>query len=265
MKELCVIGSGNMGKAIVKGILKAGLLETSQVIVTDINEEKVKRIEKELSISGSCDNQKAAAESHIVILAVKPQFYKGIIKSIQNVIKPETIIVSIAPGETLEKLERGFKEGAKIIRAMPNTPAMVLEGMTALCGNSNVTKIEMEHIKKLFNGFGRVEEVPEYMMNSVVGISGSSPAYVCLLIEAMADAAVKEGVNRQQAYTFSEQAVMGSAKLLLETSMSPSELKDMVCSPGGTSIEAVSVLEEKGFRGSVIKAVEACVKKSMEL
>jgi pyrroline-5-carboxylate reductase len=142
---------------------------------------------------------------------------------------------------------------------------MVLEGMTALCGNSNVTKIEMEHIKKLFNGFGRVEEVPEYMMNSVVGISGSSPAYVCLLIEAMADAAVKEGMNRQQAYTFSEQAVMGSAKLLLETGMSPSELKDMVCSPGGTSIEAVSVLEEKGFRGSVIKAVEACVKKSMEL
>lgn len=122
-------------------------METSQVIVTDINEEKVKRIEKELSISGSCDNQKAAAESHIVILAVKPQFYKGIIKSIQNVIKPETIIVSNCSRETLEKLERGFKEGAKIIRAMPNTPAMVLEGMTALCGNSNVTKIEMEHIK----------------------------------------------------------------------------------------------------------------------
>lgn len=252
MKDLCVIGSGNMGKAMIKGIIRANLLKPSQIVATDVSEAKIKELEKELGVGGTCDNHVAAGESRVVVLAVKPQFYDTAISSIADVIKPETIIVSIVPGKTLERLEEKFKEGAEIVRAMPNIPDMVLAGMTAICGNSQVTEREINYVKQLFSGFGKMEKVSEYLMDVVVVVSGSSPAYVCLLIEAMADMAAKEGMSRQQAYIFSEQAVMGSAKLLLETEMHPGELKDTVCSPGGTSIEAVNVLEREKFRGIVI-------------
>ena len=265
MYELCVIGSGNMGKAMVRGVLQAKLLKPSEIIMTDVDEKRVKAIEEELGIGGGTDNRKAVGESHVIVLAVKPQFLVSAIDGFADSVKEKSIIVSIAPGKTLEQLQAKFAKGTKIIRAMPNTPAMVMEGMTGLCPNGEVTKDELREVKGIFEAFGRAEVIAENVMDAVVGISGSSPAYVCLMIEALADAAVKEGLNRPQAYIFAEQAVMGSAKLLLDKKMHPGELKDMVCSPGGTTIEAVSRLEDGQFRGTIMQAVEACVKKSREL
>ena len=167
---------------------------------------------------------------------------------------------------TIAYIEEGLQNpAAKIVRCMPNTPALVGEGCTGVCANKNVTKEELQMVLNLMNSFGVAEVVPESLMDTVVGVSGSSPAYVFMFIEAMADAAVAEGMPRKQAYHFAAQAVLGSAKMVLETGMHPGELKDMVCSPGGTTIQAVKVLEEKGMRGAVMDAVEACIEKSRQL
>ena len=194
-----------------------------------------------------------------VIFSVKPQFYADVIQEVKDLVRPEQLIITIAPGKTLAWLAEQFGKDVKIVRTMPNTPAMVGEGMTAATPNEHVTKEELDYACKILSAFGKVEVVTEHMMDAVVAVSGSSPAYVFMFIEAMADAAVAEGMPRAQAYKFAAQAVLGSAKMVLETGKHPGELKDMVCSPAGTTIEAVGVLEEHGFRSAVIDAMKACV------
>ena len=184
------------------------------------------------------------------------------LNEIKDSVKEEQIFISIAPGKTLQWLGEHLGEKTKVIRTMPNTPAMVGEGMTALCVNELVTEKETALAVKLCNTFGKTEVIPEHLMDAVVGVSGSSPAYVFMFLEAMADAAVADGMPRAQAYKFAAQSVLGSAKLMLETGKHPGELKDMVCSPAGTTIQAVRVLEEKGLRSAVIEAQTACVKKA---
>lgn len=173
--------------------------------------------------------------------------------------------MTLAPGKTLDWLETQFGKKVKIVRTMPNTPALVGEGMTAACPNQYVTEEERDYVLKILGAFGKVEIVPERLIDAVVAVSGSSPAYVFILIEAMADAAVAEGMPRAQAYEFAAQAVYGSAKMVLETGKHPGELKDMVCSPAGTTIEAVRILEKEGFRSSVIEAMKACAEVSRNL
>ena len=175
------------------------------------------------------------------------------------------IIVSIAPGKTLDWLFGQFGKKVKLVRCMPNTPALVGEGMTGVCSNEAVTEGELEMVLRILESCGRAEVLPERLMDAVVSVSGSSPAYVFLFIEAMADAAVADGMPRAQAYRFAAQAVLGSAKLVLETGKHPGELKDMVCSPGGTTIEAVRVLEEKGMRSAVMEAMKACTAKGRQM
>ena len=170
--------------------------------------------------------------------------------------------MTIAPGKTLEWMEKQFGRPLKIIRTMPNTPALVGEGITAVCCNGNVTEEDWNKAAAMIQSFGKCEVVPEHLMDVVTSVSGSSPAYVFMFIEAMADAAVADGMPRNQAYKFAAQAVLGSAKMVLETGTHPGELKDMVCSPGGTTIEAVRVLEEKGMRSAVFEAMKACTKKA---
>ena len=177
----------------------------------------------------------------------------------------DCIVVSIAPGKTLAYFEENLGRRVKVVRCMPNTPALVGEGCTGVCANKNVKKEELEQVLALIRSFGVAEAVPESLMDVVVGVSGSSPAYVFMFIEAMADQAVAAGMPRKQAYQFAAQAVLGSAKMVLETGMHPGELKDMVCSPGGTTIQAVKVLEEKGMRAAVMDAMEACIEKSRQL
>ncbi len=256
------IGCGNMGGAMVRGILAAGKCSPQDIMVSALRESTLLARKEELGILTSKDNREVAAFADILFLAVKPQYYEKVTGEIRDAVRPGTLIVSIAPGKTHKWLAGQFGDKAKIIRAMPNTPAMVREGMTGICPNENVTEEELRMLCEICSGFGGAEIVSENLMDVVTSVSGSSPAYVFMFIEAMADAAVADGMPRAQAYRFAAQAVLGSAKMVLETGKHPGELKDMVCSPAGTTIEAVRVLEEKGFRSAVIEAMKACTEKA---
>lgn len=255
------IGCGNMASAIIGGILSSGISTPEDLIASDSSPAARERILKELKIS-SASNRETAMQSDILFLSVKPQFYPDVISEIADCVRPETVIVTIAPGKTLAWLREQFGRDLKIVRTMPNTPAMVKEGMTGVCPNAQVTEEDLARVMAILESFGKAEVVPEHLLDVVTSVSGSSPAYIFVLIEAMADGAVADGMPRAQAYKFAAQAVLGSARMVLETGRHPGELKDMVCSPGGTTMEAVRVLEEKGFRSAVIEAEKACVKKS---
>ncbi|MDY5987162.1 pyrroline-5-carboxylate reductase [Sporofaciens sp. SGI.106] len=257
--KLGFIGTGNMAGAIMGGVIKSNVFKPEEIIGADLfapGREKVKAL---YGINVTDSNKEVIEKAEVVILSVKPQYYESVISEIKELVRPEQIIVTIAPGKTLGWLAEKFEKDVKIVRTMPNTPAMVGEGMTAACANEHVTKEELDYVCRILSAFGKVEVVGEHLMDVVVAVSGSSPAYVFMFIEAMADAAVSGGMPRPQAYKFAAQAVMGSAKMVLDTGKHPGELKDMVCSPAGTTIEAVRVLEQKGFRSSVIEAMMACV------
>ncbi|MBQ9609689.1 MAG: pyrroline-5-carboxylate reductase [Lachnospiraceae bacterium] len=259
------IGCGNMASAIIGGLINNTDIKATEIIAADASENAVKKASDNLSINTTLDNKEVASNSDVLFLSVKPQFYETVIAEIKDTISDNQIVVTIAPGKTLAWLAERIGDNVKIVRTMPNTPALVGEGITAVCKNSLVNEDEFSYIMSLLKSFGLAEEVSENLMDVVVSVSGSSPAYVFMFIEAMADAAVLDGMPRDKAYKFAAQAVLGSAKMVIETGKHPGELKDMVCSPAGTTIEAVRVLEEKGFRSSVIEAMKACTDKSKSL
>lgn len=263
--KLGFIGTGNMAGAIMGGIIGNGLVAAEDIIGTDLLEVGRMKAKDTYGIHVTGNNREAAKVSEVLFLSVKPQFYESVIEEIRDEIGENQLIITIAPGKTLAWLEEKFGKPVKIVRTMPNTPAMVGEGMTAVCKNSYVTDEEMDYALSLLKGFGQVEVIPERLMDAVVSVSGSSPAYVFMMIEAMGDAAVSGGMPRAQAYKFAAQAVLGSARMVLETGKHPAELKDMVCSPAGTTIEAVRILEERGFRSSIIEAMKACEEVSKSL
>ena len=264
MMKLGFIGTGNMAGAIMGGIIKNQIFRPEEIIGADISEAGREKTKEAYGIEVTGDNRKAA-DSEVLILSVKPQYYADAIAAIKDCVRDDQLIITIAPGKTLAWLEEQFGKPVKIVRTMPNTPALVGEGMTAACVNQYVTEEEKAYALKILSSFGKVELVPEHLIDAVVAVSGSAPAYVFMFIEAMADAAVAEGMPRAQAYEFAAQAVYGSAKMVLETGKHPGELKDMVCSPAGTTIEAVRVLEEKGLRSAVIEAMRACADVSRRL
>ena len=223
------------------------------------------KLKDEYNINVTLDAREVVKNSDIVFMAVKPNIFDGVLESVKDLIRDEKIVVSIAAGKSISSIENIIGDDKKIIRTMPNTPALVNEGMSALCPNKNIEDAELKIVKGIFDSFGKSEVVGEYLIDSVIGVSGSSPAYVFMFIEAMADAAVVGGMPRKQAYNFAAQSVLGAAKMVLESGKHPGELKDMVCSPGGTTIEAVKVLENEGMRSSVINAVCACIEKSKEM
>lgn len=259
------IGLGNMATAMIGGMLDKGVALKEDVIGSDKMPEMRKTAESRWGIKTHESNAHVAADADVLILAVKPQFLAEAVSQVKDAVKENTLIISIVAGKRLQEIEKLFGKSVKLVRCMPNTPALVGEGCSALCGNSNVTEEEMKQCKVIMESFGIAEEVPENLMDAVTGVSGSSPAFVFMFIEAMADGAVLAGMPRKQAYTFAAQTVMGSAKLMLETGKHPGELKDMVCSPAGTTIEGVKMLEEKAFRGAVMDAVKAAVEKSQKL
>lgn len=263
--KLGFVGCGNMAKAIIGGILSSKLLSKEDITVSALRSSTLEEAERKFGVRTSEDNREVAGNSDCLVLAVKPYLYPEVIRELAPVLSDDKIIVSIAPGKTLKQLEEWFKKDVKLVRAMPNTPCTVGEGMTAICFNDRLTGEEILEVKSFFEACGRVDEVSEEKMDAVVAVSGSSPAYIFMLIEAMADAAVLEGMSRDQAYLFASQAVLGSAKMVLESGIHPAKLKDGVCSPGGTTIEAVRVLEERGFRSAVIEAMIACAEKSREM
>ena len=219
--KLGFIGTGNMAGAIMGGIIRRGIIAPEEIIGSDISEAGRERARKEHGIQVTADNRRAAKESEVLILSVKPQFYAETIAEIRDCIREEQLIITIAPGKTLAWLEEQFQKPVKIVRTMPNTPALVGEGMTAACPNRYVTDEEKDYALELLGAFGRVEIVPERLIDAVVAVSGSSPAYVFMFIEAMADAAVSEGMPRPQAYQFAAQAVYGSTKMVMETGKHP--------------------------------------------
>lgn len=260
--KISLIGCGNMATAMIHGIISSKIVEPANICATAKTEATLERIQKECAIQTTRDNRKAAKDADILILAVKPQMFSLVLPEIADVISENCIVISIAAGKTISEIETLFDRNLKIVRAMPNTPALVLEGITAICRNSLVTDDEMKLVCNLLSSFGEVEEITETMMHAVIAVSGSSPAYIFMLIEAMADAAVAEGMPRKTAYHFAAQAVLGSAKMVLKTQKHPGELKDMVCSPAGTTIEAVKTLEKNGFRSAIMDAMHDCAEKS---
>lgn len=264
-KHIGFIGCGNMAGAIIGGIVNSKKVEPTQIMASDVLDANLERIKETQGICTTKDNKEVAKQSDILVLSIKPQYYFEVIDEIKDEVKDGVIIITIAPGITLERIETAFGRHLKVVRTMPNTPALVCEGMTGACPNAFVTEEEKALVIELLSTFSKVEVVPEKLMDVVGAVSGASPAYVFMLIEAMADAAVADGMPRAQAYQFAGQAVMGSAKLLLETGKHPGELKDMVCSPGGTTIEGVRQLEARGFRSAIFEALKSAVEKSHKL
>lgn len=260
--KLGFIGCGNMAKAILGGVLKNQLVAKEDVMISAAHESTIAKAKEEFGVNTTLNNVEVAEYADVVILAVKPMYYEEVIAQIAEAVTEEKIFLSIAPGKTMEWIANGLGAGKKIVRTMPNTPALVGEGMTAVCYNEQIDETDKETVMTILNSFGKAEEIKEYMMDAVVAVSGSSPAYVYMFIEAMADAAVAEGLPRASAYEFAAQAVYGSAKMVIETGLHPGVLKDQVCSPGGTTIQAVEVLEKKGMRSAVMEAMTACAEKS---
>lgn len=263
--KLTVIGLGNMATAMISGIIKAGIFAPHDITGSDASASQIQKAKSDLKINTADSNEEAMKGSDYVIIAVKPQIYEAVLPQIASARSEQQVIISIAPGKTLSYLEEKLGKDAKIVRIMPNTPALVGEGCTGVCRNKNVSDEEFDTVMKILTSFGKAYEVAEKMMDAVVAVSGSSPAYVFMLIEAMADGAVAEGLDRATAIRMAAQAVLGSAKMVLETGKHPGELKDMVCSPAGTTIEAVAVLENGAFRGTVMDAMSACAEKSRQI
>ena len=259
------IGGGNMGRAMIGGILRKKLASPNDIIVSDIHPENLAEMREQYGISLTSDNREVAAKADVLVLSIKPQQYEAVIHEIRDIDRQGQVIVTIAPGKTLHWLKEMFAGSRKLVRCMPNTPALIGEGMIAICPNEMVSGDEKRTVAELLGSCGIVEEVDESQMDAVVAVSGSSPAYVFLLLEAMVDEAVRQGMEREQAYRFAAQAVKGSAALALETGADPADLKEMVCSPGGTTIEAVKVLEDGDMAGLVGRAMDACAKKSKSL
>lgn len=263
--KLGFIGTGNMASAIMGGIIKNQIFSPEEIIGADLFAPGRERAKKQFGIHVTDSNIEVVEKAEVIVLSVKPQFYADVIHEIRGTIKDSQIVITIAPGKTLAWLKEQFGKNVKIVRTMPNTPAMVGAGMTAACPNEHMTEEETAYVRTLLESFSRVEIIPERLMDVVVSVSGSSPAYVFMFIEAMADAAVSGGMPRPQAYQFAAQAVLGSAKMVLDTGKHPGELKDMVCSPAGTTIEAVRALEERGFRSAVFEAMKVCEEMSKSM
>lgn len=258
-KTIGFIGCGNMGSAMMQGIIDSGKCSPQEIMISCRTQATLDAKKEQFGVQITTDNRKVAEFADILFVAVKPQFYEEVLKEVKDTLKKDVILISIAPGKTLQWFSDLLGSDRKVIRTMPNTPAMVKEGMMGMCIGSQVTEEEVALVRDLCEGFTQTEVIPEHLMDVVTAVSGSSPAYVFMFIEAMADAAVAGGMPRQQAYKFAAQAVLGSARMVLETGKHPGELKDMVCSPAGTTIQAVRVLEEKGMRSSVIEAMMKCL------
>lgn len=261
------IGLGNMAKALIGGILKNGLVPAEDIIGSAATQETRDAVAAQYGINTKESNAEVARNADILLLAVKPQYMAVVLEDIREAVEqsPDKLIMSIAAGKTTRWLAERFDHPVKIVRVMPNTPALVEAGCSALCRNENVTDEEFASARRLMECCGLAEPVPENLMDAVCGVSGSAPAFVFMFIGALADAAVRGGMSRSLAYKFAAQTVYGSAKLMLESGKIPAELKDMVTSPAGTTIAGVQVLEEKAFCGTVMDAVEAAINRSKEL
>lgn len=261
MKKIGIIGYGNIAEAMVSGLLNSGFVKSDEIIVSSRNKDKLKKAEKEFGIEVTRDNLKVLKNVEILIISVKPLVMASILEEIKDLIPENLLIVSVVSSVSIEEIEEIIGD-KKIIRTMLNTPAMVNEGMSTLTMNENVSYLEMDYVVDLFGSFGKAEIVEEKYMDVITAISGASPAYVFIMIEAMADGGVLMGLPRRTAYRLAAQSVKGAATMVLESKMHPGELKDMVTSPGGSTIDGVFTLESNNFRGTIIKTIKDATEKA---
>ena len=264
-KCLGFIGGGNMAEAMIRGLLKARLLGPQEILASDVTAERLTYLQQTFGIRTSRDNAEVAGKADIVLFAVKPQIMSPVLDGLLDVITEAKLLISIAAGISTRLIAEKFPGKVRVIRVMPNTPALVLEAASALAPGAAATPEDLELAKRLFAAVGKVVVVEETLMDAVTGLSGSGPAYIFLIIEALSDAGVKVGLSRKVAQLLAAQTVLGAARMVLETHKHPGELKDMVTSPGGTAIAGLHTLEAGGLRTTLINAVEAATRRSMEL
>jgi len=265
-KKIGIIGTGNMGEALVSGLIVSGSSEPDNIICTDVRENKLDKIKKEYGVRTTTDNLKAVAESDIIVYAVKPQIIAAVLKETAEKLDMSKLVISIAAGVPMAAIESCLNKDLRLIRVMPNIAASVKEAASAIAAGAHATQEDIDLAMAIFNSVGRSIFLKEnYLMDAITGLSGSGPAYIFLIVDALADAGVKMGLSREEALFLSTQTVLGAAKLLMDTQEHPGKLKDKVTSPGGTAIAGLATLEEGGLRTTLIHAVEAATNRSQEL
>lgn len=264
-KKLGFIGGGNMAAALVKGLLHAKVLPPEDVLVSDVKQERLEHLRQTHGVRTTTDNHLLVTSCDVIVLSVKPQVIDKVLDGIGAAIGPQQLVISVAAGVPVSAMEARLPEGTRVVRTMPNTPATVDAGATAIAAGSHATEADLDTARALFSAVGRVVTLDETLLDAVTGLSGSGPAYVMLMIEALADGGVKVGLHRDTALLLAAQTVYGSAKLLLETGEHPGRLKDMVTSPGGTAIAGLHTLESGGLRRTLIDAVEAATNRAQQL
>ncbi|MDB4943084.1 MAG: Pyrroline-5-carboxylate reductase [Labilithrix sp.] len=264
-KSLGFVGAGNMASALVKGLVHAKVMPPENILVSDPKPERLAHFAGEHGVRTTSDNHELVRTCDVIVLSVKPQVIDKVLGLIGADVKGHQLVVSVAAGVPLSALEGRLPEGTRVVRTMPNTPATVLAGATAISAGTHATEEDLAIARELFEAVGRVVTLEEYLLDAVTGLSGSGPAYVMVMIEALADGGVKVGLHRDTALLLAAQTVYGSAKLLLETGEHPGRLKDMVTSPGGTAIAGLHTLESGGLRRTLIDAVEAATNRAITL
>lgn len=257
------IGAGNMGGALIKGL--SGHTQRFELVVYDVNTALTTELGGHYPIRLAQSVPDLTRECQVIIAAVKPKIMEGVLKECAQTIDSSKLFITVAAGLPISFYQKNLGNDCKIVRTMPNTPALIGQGMTVVSYGEHVNQDEKQLVRDIFQCVGEIEELDEKFMSEVIALTGSSPAYVFMFIEAMADAAVQSGLPRSLSYRLAAQAVMGSARMVLETGRHPAELKDMVCSPAGTTIEAVAALERKGFRDCVITAMKECTQRAREI
>ncbi|MGQ9511610.1 pyrroline-5-carboxylate reductase [Thermodesulfitimonas sp.] len=263
--KIGLIGGGAMGGALAAGLVSSGRVPPATILVSDVAPERLRRLEEELKISTLQDNRLLAQEADIVLLAVKPDIVPPVLREIGSLLRPSQTLISIAAGVTLSFLEQNIPQPVPVVRVMPNTPCLVGEGASAYALGRNAGPRDAARAGAIFSAVGRAVQVREELLDSVTGLSGSGPAYVYLLIEALADGGVRMGLPRDVALVLAAQTVLGAARMVLTQGVHPAELKDRVVTPGGTTAAGLLVLEERGVRAALIRAVEAAALRSREL
>jgi pyrroline-5-carboxylate reductase len=259
------LGTGNMAEALIKGLVSAGVAEPTQVYASNPRRERCQDLAHRYGIHTTVHNVDVVRHAEIVVLSVKPQILPQVCDEVAAHLKPQALVISIAAGIPAAAIEKRLAPGTRVVRTMPNTPALVGAGATAIAGGGHATEGDLEIARKIFEAVGKAVLLDEEQLDAVTGLSGSGPAYVFLIIEALSDAGVKVGLSRHHAQSLAAQTVLGSAKLLIETNEHPGRLKDNVTSPGGTAIAGIATLEAGGLRTTLINAVEAATRRSREL
>ena len=262
--KLAVIGTGNMGKALLGGFVKGGVISPDEAWCFDVFTEACTKCASDLGVNAASSAEEAVTGADYVLMAVKPIHFDDALRGIKDSLKPEAIVLSIAAAVTCDRISKILGDGRKFVRIMPNTPAQVGLGVAAVCP-VGLSSEESDFVLKLLNTCGETILCDENTLDAIGCVSGTGPAYVMLFIEAMSDAAVSLGIKRADALKIAAATVAGSGKLALETGTHPAVLKDMVCSPGGTTIAGVMALEENGLRNAVIKSVTAAYDKTQEM